>query len=132
MHGVIFPPVYEIFPYYFNSNIIEKVHNFVHEHGRYQHGGQGDVAHAGVKHIWVNESTGLPYGENKIAYFTEDIGLAAYYAYVQMASYMIPWVTTYLFRDCNTPETNLYLKSVIFTDLFLIILGTGLPLPEPR
>lgn len=88
MIGVILPPVYEIYPhYFFDTRIIQKVQDYVNRHGL-EVQGQGEHVH----HIHVNYTSYLPYGENQIAYLTEDIGLSAYYAYVHLASYMLPHV----------------------------------------
>ncbi|KAJ8679507.1 hypothetical protein QAD02_015294 [Eretmocerus hayati] len=90
MQGIILPPVYEVFPqYFFDSRIIQKVQNYMLTHGLdYQSsGGQGYPAY----HINVNYTSSLPYGENQIAYLTEDIGLNAYYSYVYLSSYMMPY-----------------------------------------
>lgn len=98
MYGVILPPVYEVYPqYFFDTRIIQKVQDYVNKYGlEYQ--AQGEKY--GVHNIYVNYTSYLPFAENQIAYFTEDIGLSAYYAYVQMASYMIPYVSYFY-----TPNT---------------------------
>ena len=66
------------------------MHDYFHKHG-HEFEGQGEKH--GVYNIYVNYTSYLPYGENKIAYFTEDIGLNAYYFYVQLASHMLPYVS---------------------------------------
>ncbi|XP_058795858.1 hexamerin-like [Phymastichus coffea] len=87
MHGVVLPPVYEIFPhYFFDTRIIQKVYDMIHRSGYdYQ-----KIEHEPYYHIHVNYTSYLPFGENQIAYFTEDIGLNAYYSYVMLASYILP------------------------------------------
>lgn len=42
--------------------------------------------------IPVNYTDSLPLGEHQLSYFTHDIGLAQYYAYLGMAGYMVPQV----------------------------------------
>lgn len=88
MQGVILPPVYEIFPnYFFDTKIVQKVQDFILRYG------YDKVEHEPVHHVYVNYTSYLPFGENQIAYFTEDIGLNAYYSYVMLASYVIPYVS---------------------------------------
>lgn len=87
MFGVILPAIYEMYPqYFFDTRIIQKVYDYVYSH---EFGGavQGEHVH-NVEHIYVNYTSYLPYGENQIAYFTEDIGLSSYYCLVELASYM--------------------------------------------
>jgi hypothetical protein len=90
MYGVILPPVYEVYPqYFFDTRIIQKVQDYVNRYGFDYQQAQGEKY--GVYNIYVNYTSYLPYGENQIAYFTEDIGLNAYYSYVQLSSYMLPY-----------------------------------------
>lgn len=92
--GVILPPAYEVFPqYFFDTRIIQKVQDYVNRYGLDSQQAQGEKY--GVYTINVNYTSYLPNGENQIAYFTEDIGLNAYYGYVQLAQYMIPYVSCY-------------------------------------
>ncbi|XP_031778331.1 hexamerin 109 isoform X1 [Nasonia vitripennis] len=87
--GVILPPAYEVYPhYFFDTRIIQKVHDYMNQYG-YEHHGEGEQHHEHVHHIHVNYTSYLPFGENQIAYFTEDIGLSAYYSYVHLSSYIL-------------------------------------------
>lgn len=87
MKGVILPPVYEIYPhYFFDAQILQKVQNFVNKYGFEYH---SNVDSHSVHHIYYNYTSYLPYGENQIAYFTEDIGLNTYYTYINLANSMI-------------------------------------------
>ncbi|XP_058803507.1 hexamerin-1.1-like [Phymastichus coffea] len=89
MQGVVLPPVYEIFPnYFFDTRIIQKVQDFVMKYGYDYYQGE---KHRDYYDIYVNYTSYYPFGENQIAYFTEDIGLACYYSYVQLAGYMLPY-----------------------------------------
>lgn len=73
--GVILPPLYEIIPHsYFDARIIQQVQNVVA-----QSVGQSPVV------IPVNYTANLPNGEHQLSYFTQDIGLANYYAFVNLA-----------------------------------------------
>lgn len=94
MHGVILPPAYEVYPhYFFDTKIIQKVQDYVNQYGYGQHG----LGEQSVHHINVNYTSYLPYGENQIAYLTEDIGLSAYYSYVHLSSYMLPQVSVFIY-----------------------------------
>ncbi|XP_014212554.1 hexamerin-like [Copidosoma floridanum] len=89
LQGVILPAPYEVYPhYFFDARIIQKVQDHVNNHiADYQTQGDKHEVHT----IHVNYTSYLPYDENKIAYFTEDIGLSAYYSYVQLSGYMMPY-----------------------------------------
>ena len=93
LQGVILPPPYEVYPhYFFDTRIIQKVQDYINKYGLdYQ--GQNVQGQHNVHHIQVNYTSTLPFGENQIAYLTEDIGLSAYYSYVHLASYMLPSVS---------------------------------------
>ncbi|XP_033207939.1 hexamerin-like [Belonocnema kinseyi] len=84
LEGVILPPTYEILPhYYFDSRVIQEVHNIKSKGFKATTGEQ-------VFYVPINFTSHLPAGEHKIAYFTEDIGLNNYYEYLQHAAYMLP------------------------------------------
>ncbi|XP_043267400.1 hexamerin-like isoform X2 [Venturia canescens] len=81
--GVIPPPLYEIFPqHYVDSRIIHEAQHI------YAEGYETEK----TVYIPVNYTDYLPFGEQQLSYFTHDIGLNAYYAYVSLAGYMIPEV----------------------------------------
>lgn len=72
--GVILPPLYEIIPqFYFDTRIIQEIQNIVA-----QGVGQNPVV------IPVNYTAGLANDEQQLSYFTQDIGLANYYAFVNL------------------------------------------------
>lgn len=76
--GVILPPFYEIIPQsYFDARIIQQVQNVVAQSDE-----QSPVF------IPVNYTANLPNGEHQLSYFTQDIGLANYYAFVNLAGYL--------------------------------------------
>lgn len=56
---------------------------------------------ANVVHIPVNYTAHLPHWENTIAYFTQDIGLSAYYSYVQLAGYLHEEVRIWFFAETS-------------------------------
>lgn len=73
--GVILPPLYEIIPQsYFDARVIQEVQNIV-AHGA----GQNPVF------VPVNYTANFASDEQQLAYFTQDVGLANYYAFVSIA-----------------------------------------------
>ncbi|KAK0083649.1 hypothetical protein PV325_008451 [Microctonus aethiopoides] len=82
--GVIPPALYEIFPqHYFDARIIKEAQDYKIYSFENQYSEQSHV-------IPVNYTDYLPLGEHQLSYFTQDIGLALYYAYASLAGYMIP------------------------------------------
>ncbi|KAI4498981.1 hypothetical protein M0802_005847 [Mischocyttarus mexicanus] len=76
--GVILPPLYEVLPwYYFSSQVIQKA--------QIASALNNDVV------IPVNQTTYVPHGEDQLSYFTNDIGLANYNAYVSLANNYMQW-----------------------------------------
>lgn len=76
--GIVLPPLYEIIPqYYFDARIIQEAQNIVA-----QGVGYNQVV------IPVNYSSHLSSSEHQLSYFTQDIGLANYYGYVNLAGYL--------------------------------------------
>lgn len=74
--GITLPPLYEIIPhYYFDARIIQEAQNIV---------AQG----VGNQVLPVNYSSHLSSSEHQLSYFTQDIGLANYYSYVNLAGYL--------------------------------------------
>lgn len=73
--GVILPPLYEVIPQsYFDARVIQEVQNIVA-----QGAGQNPVV------VPVNYTASLANDEQQLSYFTQDIGLANYYAFVNIA-----------------------------------------------
>ncbi|CAK9814885.1 Allergen Cr-PI [Anthophora plagiata] len=81
--GVILPPAYEILPqYHLDSRIIQEAQNIpIHEGIQ-----QGNIQNVLIP---VNYSALLSHDEQQLSYFTQDVGLASYYAYVNLASYIL-------------------------------------------
>jgi len=76
--GIILPPLYEIIPqYYIDARIIQEAQNIV---------AQGTEQSPVV--IPVNYTAHLSQSEQQLSYFTQDVGLANYYAYINLAGYM--------------------------------------------
>jgi len=77
--GIILPPFYEILPhYYIDARIIQEAQNVAA-----QGTGQSPVV------IPVNYTAHLSQSEQQLSYFTQDVGLANYYAYVHLAGYLL-------------------------------------------
>lgn len=73
--GVILPPLYEVIPQsYFDARVIQEIQNIVA-----QGAGQNSVV------VPVNYTASLANDEQQLSYFTQDIGLANYYAFVNLA-----------------------------------------------
>ncbi|XP_001599110.3 hexamerin [Nasonia vitripennis] len=136
LYGVILPPAYEVFPYYFfDTRIIQKVQDYVNKYGLDYQQAQGEKY--GVYTINVNYTSYYPFGENEIAYFTEDIGLNAYYGYVQLAHYMIPYGGDYAHKEHGEHYKNghgahyYYIHQQLLARYNLERLGQGLaPIKE--
>lgn len=92
--GIIPPALYEIWPqHYIDSRIIQKAQNIMTV-------GLDNPLTEQTIVIPVNHTDYLPLGEHQLGYYTQDIGLAVYYAYVALAGYMIPDVSIYqLFKS---------------------------------
>lgn len=77
--GIVLPPLYEILPhYYFDARLIQEVQDIV-AHG---------ISYNQVV-IPVNYSAQLSPSEQQLSYFTQDVGLANYYGYVNLAGYLL-------------------------------------------
>jgi hypothetical protein len=87
--GVILPPLYEIVPqYYIDARIIQEAQNIA-----IQGTGQSPVV------IPVNYTAHLSQSEQQLSYFTQDVGLANYYAYVNLAGYLLQVKTFYQYYN---------------------------------
>lgn len=81
--GIILPPLYEIIPhYYFDARIIQEAQNIVA-----QGVGYNQVV------LPVNYSALLSDSEQQLSYFSQDVGLANYYSYVNLAGYLLEHVS---------------------------------------
>jgi len=86
--SIILPPLYEIIPqYYFDARIIQEAQNIV------QNVAQGVRYNQVV--IPVNYSAQLSSSEQQLSYFTQDIGLANYYGFVNLAEYLLEQVNIF-------------------------------------
>lgn len=88
--GIILPPLYEVVPeYYFDSRIIQEAQDVsIQQH---QNIGQFTYVQSGQTNVVipVNYSSHLPHGEHQLSYFTQDVGLANYYGFVNLAGYLL-------------------------------------------
>lgn len=105
---IILPPLYEIIPhYYFDARIIQEIHDII---------GHG-IGHDNVI-VPVNYTAYLPNGEHQVSYFTQDIGLANYYGYINLAGYLLHKVCIYNFKY----QKNIRYSSLIFISVCKYIL----------
>lgn len=83
--GIIVPPLYEIDPQlYFDARVIQEAQNIAAQNSQVQVGQQHSVV------IPVNYTATLASDEQQLSYFTQDVGLANYYAFVSLAGYLLP------------------------------------------
>lgn len=86
--GIILPPIYEILPqYHLDSRIIQEAQNIAIQ------GIQRGIIQNIV--IPVNYSSLLSNDEQQVSYFTQDVGLAAYYANIDLIEYILGEVKTF-------------------------------------
>lgn len=87
--NVILPPLYEITPYYyFDARIIQEAQNVAAQD-------YNQVV------IPVNYSSHFSPSEHQLSYFTQDVGLVNYYAYVHLAGYLLEVSIFYLIQVYN-------------------------------
>ncbi|XP_029048952.1 allergen Cr-PI-like [Osmia bicornis bicornis] len=80
--GVILPPTYEILPqYHLDARIIQEAQEI-----GFQQAIQQSIQNILIP---VNSSATLAHEEQQLSYFTQDVGLASYYNYVNLASYIL-------------------------------------------
>lgn len=89
--GIVLPPIYEIYPYYFiNSDVLTKAMHYKMGMGVEDFGKSTKMFHSNFTYNYNTVSTNDYYNyfgmdfEDKLTYFTEDIGLNAYYYYFNM------------------------------------------------
>lgn len=80
-YGIVLPPIYEIYPYYFfSSEVIQKVHKYKQEFD-----GRAVQGQAGYKGYTIDANYSGYYlnlhPEQSLSYFTEDVGLNSFYYY---------------------------------------------------
>lgn len=101
--SIILPPLYEIIPqYYFDARIVQEAQNIV------QNIAQG--VHYNQVVIPVNYSAQLSSSEQQLSYFTQDIGLANYYGYVNLAEYLLDQVSIFSFNANIQLQNNFSYK----------------------
>lgn len=89
--GVVLPPIYEIIPQsYLDARVIQEVQNVVA-----QSVGQNPII------VPVNYTANLPNGEQQLSYFTQDIGLANYYTFVNLAGSLLQQVRVFQILQTN-------------------------------
>ncbi|XP_076648924.1 hexamerin 110 [Halictus rubicundus] len=82
--GIILPPLYEIFPqYHLDSRIIQEAQDIA-----IQKLGQ-DIPQQNINLIPVNYSALLDQEEQQLSYYTQDVGLASYYGYLNLVSFIL-------------------------------------------
>lgn len=95
--GVILPPVYEILPqHHLDARIIDEAQNIAIQ--GIQNGNTQNIL------IPVNYSALLSHDEQQLSYFTQDVGLAAYYSYVNLAGYVLGDVNTLKLKFSRIPK----------------------------
>lgn len=100
-YGVILPPIYEIYPYYFFPS--EVIHQ-AQEYKQTYYGGKTHEQHTGFDGYTINSNYSGYYlnlhPEQSLSYFTEDVGLNAYYYYYNI--YYPFWLGGEEFKDFVT------------------------------
>lgn len=80
LQGMVLPPIYEIYPYFFvNSEVIDKAYYYKMKHG----GLEGDHTYyvqSNFSGWYLNNNP----AQKELSYFTEDVGLNAYYYYFNL------------------------------------------------
>ncbi|KXJ69860.1 hypothetical protein RP20_CCG025596 [Aedes albopictus] len=83
LKGIVLPAIYEIYPYYFfNTDVVHKA-----MYKKLYEPKFGFVSNGKYNVVYSNYTAVYPigyFGEDKLSYFTEDIGLNAYYYYFMM------------------------------------------------
>ncbi|XP_055594474.1 hexamerin-1.1-like [Uranotaenia lowii] len=83
LKGIVLPAIYEIYPYYFfNTDMMHKAMYKKMYEPKF-----GFASNGKYNVVYSNYTAVYPmsyYGEDKLSYFTEDIGLNAYYYYFMM------------------------------------------------
>lgn len=76
-YGVVLPPIYEVYPYYFyNSDVLQKASHYKQQYYGLNSAGGGYTINANYSGFYLNLNP-----EQSLGYFTEDIGLNSFYYY---------------------------------------------------
>ncbi|CAH2092844.1 unnamed protein product [Euphydryas editha] len=135
--GVVVPAPYEAYPDLFtNSYLWEKIYRIKMQNGDFtpDFGTENGVVHEGEKWVfYANYSDYFTYfdDEHKISYFTEDIGLNAYYYYFH--SYFPFWMDGNLYPSMkeHRGEVYFYFYQQLLARYYLERLSNGLgPIPN--
>lgn len=128
--GVVVPPIYEIFPSFFNNGEVMTTAQRINTHG-FRH-----IEHFPSTHQWDNNvvirwnATAWPYIDNTnfpVTYFTHDYGLNAYYYYYNL---MYPyWLGSDIIPGLNQERRGeywLYIHKQILARYYMERLSNGL------
>lgn len=130
MAGIVLPAPYEIYPYYFfNTEVIQKAQNYKMQgfYGVKEHDNTYTVVIPANYTGWYVE-----YGyEQKLSYFTEDIGLNSFYYYMHMDyPFWMGGEEFGLYKD-RRGEFYFYMYQQLLARYYLERLSNGLgPIPE--
>ncbi|XP_062553868.1 hexamerin-1.1-like [Armigeres subalbatus] len=83
LNGIVLPAIYEIYPYYFfNTDVVqEALYKKIYEPKfGFASNGKYNVVYSNFTAVYPIDY----YGEDKLSYFTEDIGLNSYYYYFML------------------------------------------------
>ncbi|KAF2896224.1 hypothetical protein ILUMI_09950 [Ignelater luminosus] len=88
-YGIILPPIYEVYPYYFyNAEVIQQAQQYKQQYGyqqqqqqqhQQQDGYSGYTIRANYSGYYLNV-----HPEQSLSYYTEDVGINAYYYYYNL------------------------------------------------
>ncbi|XP_012258794.2 hexamerin-like isoform X2 [Athalia rosae] len=127
--GIVLPALYEVLPhYYFDTRIINKA-QYLRTMGLTKTGKNAFTIEEKVRPLF-------PKGEESLAYFTQDIGLANYYAYFSIAGWLTPKcqkttddVGTYGDTDCKygRGQHYYYVHQQLLARYYLERLSNNLP-----
>lgn len=124
-HGIVLPPIYEVYPYYFfNHEVIEKAQHYKQIFTGMQKPQTGDfkgyTVFANYSSWYVNT-----HPEQSLSYFTEDVGINAYYYYFNI--YYPFWMSkedTY-FHNERHGEQYYYVYQQLLARYYLERLSNG-------
>lgn len=124
-YGIVLPPIYEVYPYYFfPSEVIEKVQTYKQTYNYDLTGykpGKGYIIPANYTGYYLGTNT-----EQYPSYFTEDIGLNAYYYYYNI--YYPSWLNGEEFglKNDRRGEQFYYFHQQLLARYYLERLSNGL------
>ncbi|KAF2892662.1 hypothetical protein ILUMI_13512, partial [Ignelater luminosus] len=120
-YGVVLPPIYEVYPYYFyNSEVVHKAQEYKQQYDRQQEGQNGYTIKANYSGYYVNV-----HPEQALSYYTEDVGINAYYYYYNL--YRPFWIDdkeVYI-NTVNRGEEHYYFYQQFLARYYLERLSNG-------